>query len=113
MHNLSHAVIYLANAPKSNGAKAALMAALADVRDRPAGDVPMHLRDASYRSAGVLGHGKGYVYPHDAPDGWAEQEYRPPRSRAGCTGGPAATGTTTTAALRVPEPRNQESYEYW
>lgn len=77
MHNLSHAVIYLANAPKSNGAKAALGAALGDVRDRPAGDVPMHLRDASYRSAGVLGHGKGYVYPHDAPDGWAEQEYRP------------------------------------
>ena len=77
MHNLSHAVIYLANAPKSNGAKAALMAAIDDVRERPAGDVPMHLRDASYRSAGVLGHGKGYVYPHDAPDGWAEQEYRP------------------------------------
>ena len=77
MHNLSHAVIYLANAPKSNGAKAALGAALGDVRDRPAGDVPMHLRDASYRSADVLGHGKGYVYPHDTPDGWAEQEYRP------------------------------------
>lgn len=77
MHNLSHAVIYLANAPKSNGAKAALMAALADVRDRPAGDVPMHLRDASYRSAGALGHGKGYVYPHDLPGGWAPQEYRP------------------------------------
>ena len=77
MHNLSHAVIYLANAPKSNGAKSALMAALADVRDRPAGDVPMHLRDASYRSAATLGHGNGYVYPHDAPDGWAAQEYRP------------------------------------
>ncbi len=77
MHNLAHAVIYLANAPKSNGAKVALMAALADVRDRPAGDVPMHLRDASYRSAGALGHGKGYVYPHDVPGGWAPQEYRP------------------------------------
>ncbi len=78
MHNLAHAVIYLANAPKSNGAKVALGAALADVRDRPAGDVPPHLRDASYRSAATLGHGQGYVYPHDAPDGWAPQEYRPP-----------------------------------
>ncbi len=77
MHNLSHAVIYLANAPKSNGAKAALIEALDDVRNRPAGDVPMHLRDASYRSADALGHGKGYVYPHDQPDGWAAQEYRP------------------------------------
>ena len=77
MHNLSHAVIYLANAPKSNGAKVALIAALDDVRNRPAGDVPMHLRDASYRSAGALGHGTGYVYPHEQPGGWAPQEYRP------------------------------------
>ena len=59
MHNLSHAVIYLANAPKSNGAKAAIGAALADVRDRPAGDVPSHLRDASYKGAGVLGPRRG------------------------------------------------------
>ena len=78
MHNLSHAVIYLANAPKSNGAKAAIGAALADVRDRPAGEVPSHLRDASYKGAVSLGHGEGYVYPHDAPGGWAPQEYRPP-----------------------------------
>jgi len=78
MHNLSHAVIFLANAPKSNGAKAAINAALADVRDRPAGAVPTHLRDASYQGAQALGHGAGYVYPHDAPGGWAPQEYRPP-----------------------------------
>ena len=78
MHNLSHAVIYLANAPKSNGAKAAIGAALADVRDRPAGAVPSHLRDASYRGAASLGHGEGYVYPHDSPGGWAPQQYRPP-----------------------------------
>jgi putative ATPase len=77
VHNLAHAVIYLANAPKSNGAKAAMGAATADVRDRPAGEVPMHLRDASYRSAGALGHGQGYVYPHDSPGGWADQVYRP------------------------------------
>src|SRR6478736_6599008 len=78
MHNLSHAVIYLANAPKSNGAKVAIGAALADVRDRPAGAVPGHLRDASYKGAVSLGHGEGYVYPHDAPGGWAPQQYRPP-----------------------------------
>ena len=77
VHNLAHAVMYLANAPKSNGAKAAMGAARADVLDRPAGDVPLHLRDASYRSAGALGHGEGYVYPHDADGGWVPQEYRP------------------------------------
>ncbi|MGZ6998998.1 MAG: replication-associated recombination protein A [Acidimicrobiia bacterium] len=78
VHNLAHAVIYLANAPKSNGAKAAMQAAVADVRDRPAGSVPPHLRDASYRGAQTLGHGAGYVYPHDSPGGWAPQQYRPP-----------------------------------
>jgi putative ATPase len=77
MHNLSHAVIHLANAPKSNRAKTAIGAALADVRDRAAGAVPMHLRDGSYRGAAVLGHGEGYVYPHESPTGWAPQQYRP------------------------------------
>src|SRR3954467_13851234 len=66
--NLAHAVIYLATAPKSNTTKAALLSVQADVRDRPAGLVPMHLRDQSYRSAKRLGHGKGYQYPHDFPE---------------------------------------------
>jgi putative ATPase len=39
--------------------------------------VPPHLRDAHYRSAGSIGHGEGYVYPHDLPGAWAEQQYRP------------------------------------
>ena len=75
--NLAHAVVYLASAPKSNSAATALWAAQADVREQPAGAVPRHLRDASYPGAAKLGHGKGYEYPHDAPDGWVEQQYRP------------------------------------
>jgi putative ATPase len=75
--NLAHAVVYLATAPKSNSAAAALWAAQADVRDRPAGAVPRHLRDASYPGAARLGHGEGYEYPHDAPGGWVDQQYRP------------------------------------
>src|SRR5215471_10918637 len=75
--NLAHAVVYLANAPKSNSAATALWAAQAEVRDEPAGAVPPHLRDASYPGAARLGHGKGYVYPHDEPGGWVDQQYRP------------------------------------
>lgn len=75
--NLAHAVVYLATAPKSNSVTTALGAAMADVRDRPAGSVPAHLRDAHYPGAAKLGHGKGYVYPHDEPGGWAPQQYRP------------------------------------
>ncbi|MEX1009546.1 MAG: replication-associated recombination protein A [Acidimicrobiia bacterium] len=75
--NLAHAVVYLATAPKSNSAATALWAAQAEVRDEPAGTVPRHLRDSSYPGAAKLGHGKGYVYPHDEPGGWVDQQYRP------------------------------------
>jgi putative ATPase len=75
--NLAHAVVYLATAPKSNRVTVALSRARDDVRAGRRGDVPAHLRDAHYRSAGSIGHGEGYVYPHDRPDGWVDQQYRP------------------------------------
>ena len=75
--NLAHAVIHLALAPKSNSVVSALGAASAAVRDRRAGPVPMHLRDSHYKGAQSLGHGEGYVYPHDAPQGWVPQDHVP------------------------------------
>ncbi|HLM95339.1 MAG TPA: replication-associated recombination protein A [Acidimicrobiales bacterium] len=75
--NLAEAVVYLATAPKSNRVTTALGRARADARDGPRGDVPTHLRDASYRGARDLGHGEGYRYPHDDPRGWVDQDYRP------------------------------------
>jgi putative ATPase len=76
--NLAQAVVHLATAPKSNRVYTALARAAADVRDKPAGEVPAHLRDASYYAARKLGHGAGYEYPHDDPRGWVPQAYRPP-----------------------------------
>jgi putative ATPase len=75
--NLAQAVIHLSLAPKSNSSAKALWAASEAVQNRRAGPVPIHLRDASYRSARILGHGKGYRYPHDAPEGWVPQEHLP------------------------------------
>lgn len=63
--NLSHAVTYLATAPKSNASYLAFKKALEDVKENPDVKVPEKLRDASYRGAEFLGHGKGYVYPHN------------------------------------------------
>ncbi|WP_371501410.1 replication-associated recombination protein A [Kitasatospora sp. NBC_00374] len=74
---LSQAAIALALAPKSNAAYLAIDAALADVRQGLAGAVPPHLRDAHYGGAGKLGHGQGYRYPHDLPEGIATQQYAP------------------------------------
>ncbi|HEY5154523.1 MAG TPA: replication-associated recombination protein A, partial [Acidimicrobiales bacterium] len=75
--NLAQAVVHLAGAPKSNRVIVALGRARADVRDRGAGEVPNHLRDAHYQGARSLGHGEGYDYPHDDPSGWVDQQYRP------------------------------------
>jgi putative ATPase len=75
--NLAQATIHLALAPKSNAVIKAIGAAAADVRAGLAGPVPAHLRDASYTGAARLGHGKGYVYPHDLPEGVVAQQYAP------------------------------------
>ncbi len=81
---LSQAVTYLATAPKSNAAYLAGEEALREV-DRQGStreDVPPHLRDSNYGGARRLGHGEGYLYPHDHPGGYVEQEYLPPHVSA-------------------------------
>jgi putative ATPase len=72
---LAHLVIYMAMAPKSNASYRALQAAMEDVRNDKIEEVPEHLRDASYRNAKQMGHGAGYVYPHDFPGHHIEQKY--------------------------------------
>ncbi len=74
---LAEAVVYLATAPKSNAAYVGINAAIADVKAGRLGRVPKPLRDAHYPGAKRLGHGKGYVYPHDEAVGVAEQQYLP------------------------------------
>jgi putative ATPase len=74
---LAEAVVYLATAPKSNASYVALDRAIEDVRAGKIGRVPPHLRDAHYPGAARLGHGKGYVYSHDAEFGVAAQQYLP------------------------------------
>lgn len=74
---IAQAVTYIAAAPKSNAAYLAIDRAMADVRERECGPVPLHLRDSHYRGAQLLGHGRGYLYPHDFPDGYVDQQYLP------------------------------------
>lgn len=74
---LAQAVVHLASAPKSNAAYRAIDRAIADVRAGKGSGVPAHLRDAHYSGAKALGHGKGYVYPHDHELGVVPQQYAP------------------------------------
>jgi len=78
---LAEAAIYIACAPKSNAVVRALDRARSDLERVPAQPVPAHLRDASYGGARVLGHGEGYLYPHDFPGGFVEQDYLPENLR--------------------------------
>ena len=75
--NLAQAVIAIATAPKSPSVIKAVNAAFDDVEQGRTGPVPAHLRDAHYPGAKALGHGAGYLYPHDYPRGVVAQSYLP------------------------------------
>ena len=72
---LSQTVTYLAAAPKSNAATTAIGSAKADIENGRVLPVPRHLRDGHYGAAKELGNGKDYLYSHDYPDGYVEQDY--------------------------------------
>ena len=74
---LSQCTIYLATSPKSNSAYTAISKAQKLVQQTGNLEVPDHLKNASSALAKDLGHGKGYLYPHDYQGGFAHQEYLP------------------------------------
>ena len=75
--NLAEAAIYLASAPKGNAVAQAIWSAMSDIQNGVVGEVPAHLRDAHYASAAEIGHGEGYVSPHDDPSSAQHLEYLP------------------------------------
>ena len=74
---LAEAVIYIASAPKSNSVISAIDQAMEAVRTEKTRPVPVHLKDTHYQGAEKLGHGAGYLYPHDFPGHYVKQQYLP------------------------------------
>jgi putative ATPase len=74
---LSQAATYLASAPKSNASYMAYKKAAKAAMEHGSLPVPLHLRNAPTRLMKELDYGKGYQYPHDAPDQVAGQDYLP------------------------------------
>ena len=74
---LSEAALYVARAPKSNAAYLAINRAMEYVKNHPQYEIPSYLRVGSYRGAKELGHGTGYLYPHDFENHYVEQQYLP------------------------------------
>ena len=75
---IAQAIIYVCESPKSNAVAIAVDEAFAEAERTFDAPVPLHLRDTHYSGSDKLGHGKGYLYPHDFPGHWVEQEYMPP-----------------------------------
>ncbi len=71
---LAQAAVYLACAPKSNAVYRAFQAAQRDAVANGSLEVPVHLRNAPTRLLKELGHGRGYRYAHDEPEGYAAGE---------------------------------------
>ncbi len=74
---LSQAASYIATAPKSNASVKAIAEAAEAVERTGNLPIPPHLQDAHYKGAAKLGHGTGYKYSHDYPNGYVEQQYLP------------------------------------
>jgi putative ATPase len=74
---IAQACLYLATAPKSNAAYVAQKAAWKAARESGSLAPPRHIVNAPTRLMKELGHGAGYAYDHDAPDGFSGQDYFP------------------------------------
>ncbi|PKN23859.1 MAG: AAA family ATPase [Deltaproteobacteria bacterium HGW-Deltaproteobacteria-21] len=78
---LAQAAVYLASAPKSNALYMAEKGVKAEIESSGGLPVPLHIRNAPTRLMKQLGYSKGYLYPHNYPNGWVDQEYLPEKIR--------------------------------
>ena len=74
---LSEAAIYVATSKKSNASYMAINMALDDVKNKDTGEIPMHIRNAPIEKMKELGYSEGYLYPHNFPSHYVEQQYLP------------------------------------
>ena len=74
---LSEAAVYIATSKKSNATYIGINKAIEDVKTKDTGEIPMAIRNATIEKMKELGYSQGYLYPHDFPGHWVEQQYLP------------------------------------
>ncbi len=74
---LAHAAIVLATAPKSNSGIMAIDAAMKDLETMDVGPIPRRLQNKHYDGEGDIEKGQNYLYPHNYPNHYTEQQYLP------------------------------------
>lgn len=104
---LSQAVCYLAAAPKSNACTMAIAKAMEEIKTHGTKPVPLPLRDSHYPGGKTMGHGKGYLYPHDFPGHYVEQQYLPDGVQGRPFYEPTEEGTEAKIKKRMTDRRNE------
>ncbi len=107
VYPIVEATLYLATAPKSNSA-AAYFRALKQVEKEGRVEVPDHLKDSS-RDGAALGHGKGYLYPHDYRGHHVAQDYLPESLRGMRFYRPGEAGYEAKVASRLARWRREKT----
>lgn len=74
---LAHAAILLATSPKSNSAYMAINSAIHDIETIDTGEIPRQLQNKHYDGEGNVQKGQNYLYPHDYPNHYVQQQYLP------------------------------------
>lgn len=74
---LADAVILVATAPKSNSAYNAINAAMEDIHGGKVGSIPRQLQNRHYDGEDADVKGQHYLYPHDYPRHYVQQQYLP------------------------------------
>jgi putative ATPase len=103
---LGQACTYLATAPKSNASYVAIDRALDKVRKTGSLPVPAHIRNAPTALAKEMGHGSGYLYPHDH-GGHVAQSYLPAALEGARFYEPTANGYEAHLAARLAQWRGE------
>jgi putative ATPase len=98
---LAQAAAYLAYSPKSNSLYLAEKAVKEEIERSGALPVPLHIRNAPTALMKKLGYGKGYLYPHNFPGAWVEQEYLPEEIRSRLFYRPSERGYEGVARKRM------------
>lgn len=104
---LAEAVLYICLAPKSNSAVMCIDNALAEVKTRSDWSIPDYLKDAHYSGAHEMGHGNGYLYPHDF-GGWVDQQYIPDELKGHVYYKPVRNGEEASLSRRWEERTNKK-----
>jgi len=108
---LAQATTYLASAPKSNASYLAIGQAIDEVKNGPEYQVPLHLRNAPTKLMKDEGYSDGYIYPHDHPSNFKEQNYLPDELKDKIFYNPTDNGREKNISARLGELwKNRKKY---